>query len=146
MFHADFAFWLAPPTKLDYNSMAEFQRSKEAGDVEDMDIEPSTCTTKTNTDFEFSSPDLTAPVQRIPPPEAFTSHPPSNPDFSQQLTQQGARKRVRGGEECEGGRERVIEKRVCEEGMSWWTCLMLGMDQENTKAQVVRRFHSVENK
>ena len=55
------------------------------------------------------------------------------------------RKRLReGGEELGrgGGGEREVEKRGCEEGMSWWTCLMLGMDQENTKPRVVRKVHT----
>ena len=50
------------------------------------------------------------------------------------------RKRGRDGEEV---REEV-EKRGCEEGMSWWTCLMLEMDQENTKSQVVRKVHATQ--
>lgn len=44
-----------------------------------------------------------------------------------------------------GGGERVVEKRGCEEGMSWWTCLMLGMDQKNTKLRVVRKIHTQQN-
>ena len=40
----------------------------------------------------------------------------------------------------DGGATRV-EKRGCEEGMSWWTCLMLGMDQENTQPQVVKKVY-----
>lgn len=59
------------------------------------------------------------------------------------------RKRVREVEEEEegggggaGASDRVVEKRGCEEGMSWWTCLMLGMDQEKARPQVVRKFHT----
>ena len=36
---------------------------------------------------------------------------------------------------------RVVEKRGCEEGMSWWTCLMLGISQERARPQVVRKVH-----
>ena len=49
----------------------------------------------------------------------------------------GVRKRVREGD----SEEEVVEKRGCEEGMSWWMCLMLGMDQANTKPQVVKKIH-----
>lgn len=49
-----------------------------------------------------------------------------------------SRKRGREGE----GTKEEVEKRGCEEGMSWWTCLMLGMDQENTRPQVVRKLHT----
>ena len=35
------------------------------------------------------------------------------------------RRREEGSSQC--------EKRSCEEGLSWWTCLLLGMPQENTK-------------
>jgi hypothetical protein len=51
--------------------------------------------------------------------------------------QERSRKRGR-----EGVGEGEVEKRGCEEGMSWWTCLMLGMNQENTKPQVVRKVHT----
>ena len=62
----------------------------------------------------------------------------------------GSRKR---GRESEGflleegarGGEREVEKRGCEEGMSWLTCLMLGMDQENTKPRIVRKLHTPQN-
>ena len=59
----------------------------------------------------------------------------------------GSRKRGRESEEevVVGGGEKVVEKRGCEEGMSWWTCLMLGMDQENTKPRVVRKLHTQQN-
>lgn len=49
------------------------------------------------------------------------------------------KKRARESEE-----EKEVEKRGCEEGMSWWTCLMLGMDQENTKPQVVKKLYTKE--
>lgn len=55
------------------------------------------------------------------------------------LAQGGARKR---GHKCEEGEGEVVEKRGCEEGMSWWTCLMLGMDQQNTRPQIVRKSHT----
>ena len=52
-----------------------------------------------------------------------------------------SRKRVREAEE-EAGRREVVEKRGCEEGgMSWWTCLMLGVSQDNSKQQVVRKVY-----
>ena len=35
-----------------------------------------------------------------------------------------------------------VEKRGCEEGMSWWTCLMLGISQENSRSQAVKKFYS----
>ena len=36
----------------------------------------------------------------------------------------------------------AVEKRGCEEGMSWWTCLLLGVDPvERTKQQVVRKHY-----
>ena len=31
------------------------------------------------------------------------------------------------------------EKRGCAEGMSWWTCLLLGVDQSMTKQQVITK-------
>ena len=46
---------------------------------------------------------------------------------------QGGRKRNRE----EGEFTRVVEKRGCAEGMSWWTCLMLGVSQEKTQPRVV---------
>lgn len=70
---------------------------------------------------------------------------------SQESSSAGSRKRARESEvfagEGEGGRggEREVEKRGCEEGMSWWTCLMLGMDQENTKPRIVRKLHTPQN-
>lgn len=53
-------------------------------------------------------------------------------------------RRKRSREVC-GGEERVVEKRGCEEGMSWWTCMMLDMNHEEyTRAQVaVRKVHSI---
>ena len=57
----------------------------------------------------------------------------------------GGRKRGRENENEEVERGDTVEKRGCEEGMSWWTCLMLGMDQENTKPQVVRKIHTQHN-
>ena len=33
----------------------------------------------------------------------------------------------------------ATEKRGCAEGMSWWTCLLLGVDQSMTKQQVVTK-------
>ena len=39
----------------------------------------------------------------------------------------GDRKRPR-----EGG-SNFVDKRICEEEMSWWTCLMLGISQDSTK-------------
>ena len=35
-----------------------------------------------------------------------------------------------------------VEKRGCEEGMSWWTCLMLGISQENSRSQVVKKIYN----
>ena len=35
-----------------------------------------------------------------------------------------------------------VEKRGCEEGMSWWTCLMLGISQENSRSQVVKKSYN----
>ena len=36
----------------------------------------------------------------------------------------------------------AVEKRGCEEGMSWWTCLLLGVDPgERSQQQVVRKLH-----
>ena len=50
--------------------------------------------------------------------------------------------RKRGREEEEIRRTEVVEKRGCEEGgMSWWTCLMLGVSQENSKQQIVRKVY-----
>ena len=49
-----------------------------------------------------------------------------------------SRKRTRDAEE----ESREIEKRGCEEGMSWWTCLLLGVSQDNTKPRVVKRAHN----
>lgn len=46
----------------------------------------------------------------------------------------------------EGEREDEIEKRGCEEGMSWWTCLMLGISQDNSRQQVVRKLHNLHEK
>lgn len=62
----------------------------------------------------------------------------------QQLAGGETRKRVREGE-GKGEVEEVVEKRGCEEGMSWWTCLMLGMDQENARPRVVRKVHPNHN-
>ena len=54
-----------------------------------------------------------------------------------------SRKRTRPGEEEE---EREVEKRGCEEGMSWWTCLMLGISQDNSRQQVVKKVHNQHEK
>ena len=34
------------------------------------------------------------------------------------------------------------DKRTVEEGMSWWTCLMLGLPYEYTKPHVVKKTNS----
>ena len=49
-----------------------------------------------------------------------------------------SRKRCRSEED----EQREVEKRGCEEGMSWWTCLMLGVSQENSKPQVVKKVYN----
>lgn len=54
-----------------------------------------------------------------------------------------SRKRTRPGEEEE---EREVEKRGCEEGMSWWTCLMLGISPDNSRQQVVKKVHNQHEK
>lgn len=51
-----------------------------------------------------------------------------------------SRKRGREIEEEEES-SREVEKRGCEEGMSWWTCLMLGISQERTQPQVVKKIY-----
>lgn len=48
------------------------------------------------------------------------------------------RKRER---EVEEGESDAVEKRAAEEGLSWWTCLLLGVGQERSKPQVVRKLH-----
>ena len=48
-----------------------------------------------------------------------------------------SRKRTRAVEE----ERREIEKRGCEEGMSWWTCLMLDISQDNAEPQVIKRVY-----
>ena len=56
-----------------------------------------------------------------------------------------SRKRTRPGEEEEEeGSE--VEKRGCEEGMSWWTCLMLGISQDNSRQQVVKKVYNQHEK
>ena len=54
---------------------------------------------------------------------------------------QGGRKRSRE----EGEFTRVVEKRGCAEGMSWWTCLMLGVSQEKTQPRVVKKVYTERN-
>lgn len=57
----------------------------------------------------------------------------------------GTSSRKRGREGEENGHTEV-EKRGCEEGMSWWTCLMLGVSQDNSRQQVVKKvYHQKEN-
>lgn len=51
------------------------------------------------------------------------------------FSQANSRKRSRTVE----GERTEVEKRGCGEGMSWWTCLMLGISQENSRQQVVKR-------
>ena len=53
-----------------------------------------------------------------------------------------SRKRGRFDEE----EETEVEKRGCEEGMSWWTCLMLGMNQEHSRPQVVKKIYNQQDK
>lgn len=36
----------------------------------------------------------------------------------------------------------LIEKRGCDEGLSWWTCLLLDVSQENTNPRPVRKFYN----
>lgn len=48
------------------------------------------------------------------------------------------RKRARGQE----GTITTTDKRAVEEGMSWWTCLMLGLPYEYTKPHVVKKTSS----
>ena len=57
-----------------------------------------------------------------------------------------SRKRTRAGEEEGEGEGREVEKRGCEEGMSWWTCLMLGISQDNSRQQVVTKLHNQHKK
>ena len=59
-----------------------------------------------------------------------------------------SRKRTRTEEEeGEGeGEGREVEKRGCEEGMSWWTCLMLGVSQDNSRQQVIKKHHNQHKK
>lgn len=45
------------------------------------------------------------------------------------------RKRARDQE----GTAATSDKRAVEEGMSWWTCLMLGLPHEYTKPHVVKK-------
>ena len=52
-----------------------------------------------------------------------------------------SRGRKRGREAEEEESSKVVEKRGCEEGMSWWTCLMLGISQERTQPQVVKKVY-----
>ena len=52
-----------------------------------------------------------------------------------------SRGRKRGREAEEEESSKVVEKRGCEEGMSWWTCLMLGVSQERTQPQVVKKVY-----
>ena len=52
-----------------------------------------------------------------------------------------SRGRKRGREAEEEESSRVVEKRGCEEGMSWWTCLMLGVSQERTRPQAVKKIY-----
>ena len=59
-----------------------------------------------------------------------------------------SRKRTRAEEE-EGkgeGEGREVEKRGCEEGMSWWTCLMLGVSQDNSRQQIIKKHHNQHKK
>lgn len=37
------------------------------------------------------------------------------------------------------GTTTTSDKRTVEDGMSWWTCLMLGLPQEYTKPHVVKK-------
>ena len=53
-------------------------------------------------------------------------------------SRQGGRKRGREEEQL----ARVVEKRGCAEGMSWWTCLMLGVSQEKTQPWPVRKVYT----
>lgn len=48
------------------------------------------------------------------------------------------RKRTRDQE----GTVATTDKRSVEEGMSWWTCLMLGLPYEYTKPHVVKKTSS----
>lgn len=45
------------------------------------------------------------------------------------------RKRVRDQE----GADATSDKRTVEEGMSWWTCLMLGLPYEYTKPHITKK-------
>ena len=58
-------------------------------------------------------------------------------------SQSGCAKSRKRGREIEEEEEssREVEKRGCEEGMSWWTCLMLGISQERTQPQVVKKIY-----
>ena len=56
----------------------------------------------------------------------------------------GASERPRGRKRARVGVDEEpveVEKRGCEEGMSWYMCLMLGVDQSNTKPQVVKKLY-----
>lgn len=48
------------------------------------------------------------------------------------------RKRARDQE----GTAATSDKRTVEEGMSWWTCLMLGLPYEHTKPHIVKKTNS----
>lgn len=49
-----------------------------------------------------------------------------------------SRKRCRSVED----KQTEVEKRGCEEGMSWWTCLLLGISQDNSRSQVVKKIYN----
>ncbi len=76
--------------------------------------------------------------QDRPQPQQLQSQLNGSSDSSGSVS----RKRTR-SEEAEGeGEGSGVEKRGCEEGMSWWTCLMLGISQDNSRQKVVRKLQN----
>jgi len=67
-----------------------------------------------------------------------------NPAVVSQVGIAGGRKRSRQMEleapqQRSGAPRSSDEKRGCAEGMSWWTCLLLGVDQSMTRQQVISK-------
>lgn len=77
---------------------------------------------------EFSTPSC-----QYSPEAQATSHE----QRQLQAEQSVSRKRARDDQ-----LDKVVEKRGCEEGWSWWTCLMLGVGQENTHQRAVKKMQS----
>ena len=118
--------------------------------VEDMDSEPVKPQASNQSLFP---PDHTYMGDRQPPDSSKCS---SAPDSSAQQVRGyrddgvGGRAGLSGEQvptrrkrerQAEEGENEAVEKKAAEEGLSWWTCLMLGVGQERTKPQVVKKVH-----